>query len=68
MLELWQRLLIESNCTRARVENGVESVFSSEIGVNCRSKGSTEKYAFYVLRFEVSFFNLNLLFDGKNSQ
>ena len=62
MLELWQRLPIESNRTRARFENGVESVFSSEIGVNCRSKGSTEKYAFYVLRFEISFFLTSICF------
>ena len=59
MLERRQRFFIESNRTRVRFQNGVESVvesvFSSEIRGNCRSKGSTEKYVFYVLSFEASF-------------
>ena len=59
MLERRQRFLIKSNRTRAHFQNGVESVFSSKVGDNCSSKGSTEKYAFYVLSFEARLLTLS---------
>lgn len=56
MLERRQRLLQGATAPELLLsQNGVHKVsFCAEIGGDCRSKDSTEKYVFYVMSFKAN--------------